>query len=113
MEALYRHIDANPAFHRLQKRRSRFNWGLALTMLGTYYAFILTVAFKPGLFAIPLYVGTVINWGILAALAVIVVSLLLTIIYVIRSNREFDPEAQAIIDRAVCATADDADETGR
>ncbi len=81
-------------------------------MLSTYYAFILTIAFKPALFAIPLHADTVITWGILAALAVIGVSLLLTVIYVIRSNREFDPEAQAIIDEAVRATAVDTVATG-
>jgi len=105
MEALRRHIDANPAFHALLKRRSRFSWTLALMMLGTFYTFIFVVALKPAIFAAPLHENTVITWGILAALAVIGISQVLTAIYVVRSNREFDPSAQAIIDTAIAVTA--------
>lgn len=105
MEALRRHIDANPAFHALQKRRGRFSWTLALVMLGSFYTFIFVVAFKPELFAIPLHEHTVITWGIVACLTVMGIAQLLTAIYVIRSNREFDPQAQAIIDSATAATA--------
>lgn len=74
-------------------------------MLSTFYAFIFVVAFKPELFAIPLHEHTVITWGIVAALTVMVMAQLLTAIYVIRSNREFDPAAKAIIDHATAATA--------
>lgn len=107
MEALYRHINADPAFHALQRRRSVFSWALAAIMLGTYYAFIFVIAFKPALFAKPLHDGTVITWGIPVGLAVILISLVLTGIYVVRSNREFDPATQALIEDAVNATASD------
>ena len=107
MEALRRHIDANPAFLALQQRRSRFSWTLALVMLGSFYTFIFIVAFKPELFAAPLHEHTVITWGIVGALIVMGMAQLLTAIYVIRSNIEFDPQAQAIIDAATSATAAD------
>ncbi len=105
MEALRRHIDADPAFQALQKRRSRFSWTLALVMLGTFYAFLFVVAFKPELFAIPLHENSVITWGIVGALTVMAMAQLLTAIYVIRSNREFDPAAKSIIGHATAATS--------
>jgi len=105
VEELYRHIDADPAFHALQKRRSRFNWTLTLIMLGVYYSFIFMIAFKPALLAIPLHDDTVITWAIPVGLSVILISLALTGIYVLRSNRDFDPATKAIIDDALRATA--------
>jgi uncharacterized membrane protein (DUF485 family) len=74
-------------------------------MLGAYYAFIFVVAFAPALFATPLHAGTVITWGIPASLAMIALSLVLTGIYVVRANREFDPATKAIVDAASRATA--------
>jgi uncharacterized membrane protein (DUF485 family) len=107
VEELYRHIDLDPAFHALQKRRSRFNWTLTLIMLGVYYSFIGVIAFKPTVLAIPLHDDTVITWGIPVGLAVILISLALTGIYVVRSNRDFDPATKAIIDDALRATGAD------
>ncbi len=103
-EAIYRHVGANPAFHELKKRHSRFSWTLVLVMLGTFYSFIFVVAFKPELFAIPLHERTVITWGIVAALSVMGAAQLLTAIYVIRANRDFDPNVRSIIDDAMAET---------
>ena len=100
-EAIYRHIGANPAFHELKKRHSRFSWTLVLVMLGTFYSFIFVVAFKPELFAIPLHERPVLTWGIVAARTVMGAAPLLPAIYVIRANRDFDPNVRSIIDDAM------------
>ncbi len=99
MEDLYKKIDQDAEFHALQKRRSRFSWTLAVLMLTTYYAFILVIAFKPSLFAIPVNPDSTVTWGIIAGLGVIAVSFLLTGIYVYRANGEFDNETAAILKR--------------
>ena len=99
MDHLYEEINRDPEFHALQKRRSRFSWTLAAIMLGTYYAFILVIAFKPSLFAIPLSEGSTVTWGIIAGLCVIAVSFLLTGIYVVRANGAFDQETARILSR--------------
>ena len=101
MEDLYEKINQDAEFHALQKRRSRFSWTLAGIMLSTYYAFILVIAFKPALFAIPVSPDSTVTWGIIAGLGVIAVSFLLTGIYVYRANGEFDNETAAILKRFV------------
>jgi uncharacterized membrane protein (DUF485 family) len=108
MDALERQINADPAFHSLRKRRSKFSWILTIVMLGNYYAYILVIAFKPGWLAIPLHADTVITWGIPVSLGMILLSLMLTGIYVVRSNREFDPAIKTIIEAAEQATSSDS-----
>ena len=99
MEHLYKQINDDPEFHALQARRSRFSWTLAVIMHSVYYAFILVIAFKPSLFAIPLGPDSTVTWGIVAGLFVIGVSFLLTGIYVYRANGEFDRETAAVLER--------------
>ncbi|MEM7466122.1 MAG: DUF485 domain-containing protein [Pseudomonadota bacterium] len=99
MEDLYEKIDRDPAFHALQQRRSRFSWTLAGIMLATYYAFILVIAFKPALFAIPINPDSTVTWGIVAGLGVIGVSFILTGVYVHRANGEFDRETAVLLER--------------
>ena len=53
MEAHYRAIR-RPGLPGRERRRSRFSWLLALIMLVTYFGFILIIAFKPALLAMPL-----------------------------------------------------------
>jgi uncharacterized membrane protein (DUF485 family) len=99
------HINSNRAFHALRKRRSRFSWTLTGILLASYYAFIMIVAYKPELLAAPLYRGTVITVGIPLGLSVILLALVLTGIYVVRANNDFDPATRAIVEaakRAAC-----------
>jgi uncharacterized membrane protein (DUF485 family) len=100
MEQLYRHIIANPEFHALRKRRSRFSWTLLSIVLGSYYAFIFVVAFKPSALAVPLHSGTVITWGIPVGLSIIMLCIALTAFFVSRANNTFDPATRSIIDAA-------------
>ncbi len=100
MHDLYASIDRDPSFHRLQRTRSRFAWCLAAVVLGVYYGFILVIAFRPALFARSLYADTVVTVGVSYGLAIIVLSILLTGLYVWRANREFDHLNQSILDEA-------------
>ena len=90
MQHLYRRIYANPKFHQLELKRRRFSWLLTSIILIAYFSFILIIAFYPELFGNTIVEDSVITWGILIALSVILLSFLLTGIYVYRANNEFD-----------------------
>ena len=101
MQDLYEKIDADAAFHKLEKKRGLFSWLLAGIVLIAYFGFILIIAFAPHIFARPIFSGQVMTWGIPAGVAVIVLSFLLTGVYVYRANREFDRMMKKIIRRTM------------
>lgn len=90
MQHLYKKIFADPEFHELERKRGVFSWILASLTLLTYFSFILVIAFVPEWFAIPVAKDSIITWGIPCGLGVILLSFLLTGIYVYRANTEFD-----------------------
>jgi uncharacterized membrane protein (DUF485 family) len=100
MQHLYRKIYADPEFHELEKKRGRFSWFLASIVLLMYFSFILIIAFAPQIFATPLFENSIVTWGIPVGLFVILLSFLLTGVYVYRANGEFDQLTKDIIDHA-------------
>lgn len=100
MQHFYRRIYADPDFHALERKRSRFSWLLASIVMLIYFSFILVIAFAPELFATPIIEGKIITWGIPVGLFVILLSFLLTGVYVYRANNEFDQITKDIVDRA-------------
>ena len=100
MQHFYRRIYADPNFHELERKRSRFSWLLASIVMLIYFSFILVIAFAPELFATPIIEGKIITWGIPVGLFVILLSFLLTGVYVYRANNEFDQITKDIIDHA-------------
>jgi len=94
-----RRIYEDPAFVALQARRSRFAWRLAGLMAGVYFAFILTVAFRPSILAVVVPGCSTLTFGIPVGVAIIVLGFVLTGLYVRRANREFDPELSRLIAR--------------
>lgn len=83
-------IKNNPKYIELVTKRSRFAWTLSILMLIVYYTFIMTIAFKPELLAIPLSDGSVISIGIPIGIAIILFSFALTGLYVYKANRTYD-----------------------
>ncbi len=81
-------IRANPQFQRLESTRRRFGWTLAIIMLVIYYGFIALVAFAPSV--IGQSVGGSITIGLVLGVAVILSAIVLTGIYVVRANGQFD-----------------------
>ncbi len=106
MEHLYRRIYADPKFHELEQRRGRFSWLLASIILIAYFSFILIIAFAPEIFATPIQEGMIITWGIPVALSVILLSFLLTGIYVYRANKDFDRLTKEVVEHAKDAEND-------
>ncbi len=82
-------IRNNPDYQELVKKRSGFAWKLSIAMLVVYYAFILTIAFSPQTLGHRMGDG-VMTIGIPIGIFIILFAFLLTGIYTVRANGEFD-----------------------
>lgn len=88
-------VKNNPAFAELIAKRSRFGWTLAIIMLVIYYAFIFLVALEKDVMAIN--VGGVITLGFPLGLGVLISAIVLTGLYVLRANGEYDELTRRIV----------------
>ena len=88
-------ILADPNYHALKARRSRFGWWLTLAMMLVYYGFILLVAFNKPFLSQRLGDG-VMTVGIPLGFGVILFTVAITAYYVFRANGEFDQLTDAI-----------------
>jgi uncharacterized membrane protein (DUF485 family) len=93
----YALIQDNPRFKELVSRRDRFAWLLSAIMLGLYVAFILLIAFEPQLLGTRIGAGPI-TWGIPLGMGLIFSAFLLTGVYVVRANGEFDRLTKAVLD---------------
>lgn len=91
-------IKNNPKFTELVRKRSRLAWTLSIVMLAVYYAFILLIAFKPEVLGTSM--GGITTVGIPVGVAIIVISFVLTGVYVKKANSEFDALTQQIKEEA-------------
>jgi uncharacterized membrane protein (DUF485 family) len=89
-------IKKHPLYTELVAKRKRFAWILTILMLAIYYGFILVIAFSPKLLAVPLSAGSVTTIGIPVGVVIILSAFVLTGIYVVRANGEFDRLTKAI-----------------
>ena len=94
-----RRIENDPNYQRLVSERKSLGWTLAIITLVMYYGYIAIVAFAPSLIAVPLFGA--ITVGIVLGVAIILASILLTGIYVMRANAEYDELTNAIISASV------------
>lgn len=97
-ERTLRRIESDPNFKKLVHERSSFGWTLSIVMLVIYYGYIALVAFAPGLIALKL-AGSI-TFGIVLGAAIIVISIVLTGIYVMRANAQYDELTAAIVANA-------------
>ena len=97
---LVQRIKANPEYHRLVARRSRYGWTLAIIMLVVYYGYILLIAFNSDFLAKRMGAG-VMTWGIPIGLFVIAFTVFITGLYVRRANGEFDDLTASIREKSL------------
>jgi uncharacterized membrane protein (DUF485 family) len=92
-------IRSNPKFHAFVSKRNTYS--IIMTVLGAlaYYGFILLVAYNKEFLATKVGAG-VTTIGIPLGVGVIVFTIILTWIYVVRANSEFDAESEAIVREA-------------
>lgn len=86
LETFRRHPD----FIQLVRRKQRLTWSLTLCMLAIYYGFVLVMAFLPETLGRSVS-GGVTSVGIPVAIAIILLSFVLTAYYVRTTNRDLDP----------------------
>ncbi len=96
-EQICQRIEDSAHFKELVATRQRFAAILSLIMLLIYVGFILLIAFAPGWLGTPLHPGTSVTRGIPIGIGVIVISFVLTGIYVWRANGEFDRLTKSVI----------------
>lgn len=96
-EAVWQQIENNPRFQELVHKRQAFALLLSIIMLVLYVGFIMLIAFAPGWLGTPLHAGTNVTRGIPIGVGLIVVSFLLTGVYVWRANGEFDRLTKQIV----------------
>lgn len=90
-------VKNNPKYQELVSKRSAFAWTLSIIMLVIYYAFIMLIAFNPEFLGMKTGEG-VMTIGIPVGIVIIVISFVLTGVYVGRANGEFDRLSQQIKD---------------
>ncbi len=96
-DLIYQRIENSAHFRELVEKRQRFAILLSIIMLVIYVGFILLIAFAPGWLGTPLYAGTSVTRGIPIGVGVIVISFVLTAVYVWRANGEFDRLTHAML----------------
>lgn len=82
---IYQRIEDNAHFRELVEKRQRFATILSIIMLAVYIGFILLIAFAPGWLGTPLNPNTSVTRGIPIGVGVIVISFVLTGIYIWRA----------------------------
>jgi uncharacterized membrane protein (DUF485 family) len=83
-------FTSSPAYQELIAKRNKIIWPLAVLTFGSYFAFILAIAFSPASLGKPLGGGPV-SIGILLGLALILFNFLITFLYVRAANRDLEP----------------------
>jgi uncharacterized membrane protein (DUF485 family) len=86
---LTQRIASHPKYQELKAKRTSFGWVLTIAMLVVYYGFIVLVAFNKPFLSTRLGEG-VMTVGMPIGLGVILFTVLITVYYVRRANREFD-----------------------
>ena len=94
-------IQNNPKYHQLVAQRDSLAWTLSAIVCVMYFGFILMIAFAPDFLTQPLSADSVIPVGMPIGVGVILVSCILTAIYVRRANHTFDPLTDEIIQESL------------
>jgi uncharacterized membrane protein (DUF485 family) len=84
------HVASHPIFRQLALERSRLGTALASILAVTYFTYILTIAFNPSALGVALHDGTVITWGLVLGVGLLIFGFVLTAIYVVFANSRLD-----------------------
>lgn len=83
-------LGRDPRFQRLLSSRRRFVWGLTALMLGVYFGYILTLAYRPDLLGARLVESQPMTVGIPIGFGMFAFTFGLVAIYVHRANSVYD-----------------------
>jgi len=93
-------VEANPKYHRLVSTRSVYSIIMTICVMLVYYGYIVLIAFDKEWLGTKLAAGMTTSVGIPLGVGVIVITIILTNIYVRRANTEFDSLNAEIIKEA-------------
>lgn len=99
-EELVARITANPKYEKLVRMRSSYSITMTILVMVIYYGYILLIAFDKEFLAQKMGAGMVTSIGIPMGVGVIILTILITNIYVRRANTEFDSLNNEIISEA-------------
>ena len=94
-DAAIKRIQRDPNYIKLVAERKTFGWTLSIIMLVIYYGFIALVAFAPSAIAVKLFGSITI--GLTLGVAIILAAIVLTGVYVLRANAQYDDLTKAIV----------------
>ena len=100
MDDIAARVEANPKYHRLVSTRSVYSIIMTICVMLVYYGYILLIAFNKEWLGTKLGAGMTTSVGIPLGVGVIVITIILTNIYVRRANTEFDTLNAEIIKEA-------------
>ena len=100
MDDVAARVEANPKYHRLVSTRSAYSIVMTICVMVIYYGYIVLIAFDKEWLATKLGPGMTTSIGIPLGLGVIVITIVLTNIYVRRANTEFDEINRQIVAEA-------------
>lgn len=98
-EAILQRVAADPRYHDLVRRRSRFAWVLAAIVFFAFVGFTCVVALDKQLLGTRIG-GHATSWGIPAGFGMIVLAVVSIAIFSRRSAKSFDPAMQEILAEA-------------
>ncbi|GFE61773.1 DUF485 domain-containing protein [Geobacter sp. AOG2] len=93
-------IHNDPRFAKLVKERDRLGWILSAIVCVMYFGFTLMIAYTPGILTAPIAADSVIPMGMPIGIGIIVMSCILTGIYVYKANNTYDPIMREIMEEA-------------
>lgn len=96
-QEIHKKIKNNPKYIELIKKRKTLVLSLSFILAGTYFLFIIILAFFPQFFAIKI-VQTVVPIGIPIGISIILLSLILAKIYIQSAASKFDDLVGDIIE---------------
>lgn len=92
---LVKKIKSNPKYQELVSKRNSFAAILSVFVLAMFYGYVLVIAFNKELLATRIGDG-VMTYAFPVGAAIIIISFITTIIYVVRANGEFEALEQSI-----------------
>lgn len=90
-------IQADPNYQTLVSKRNAFSVSLSIFMLVMFYVYILVIAFEPSLLATKIG-GGIMTVAFPIGAAIIIISFLVTLIYVKKANGEYEDLTNKIKD---------------
>ncbi|MFV0371607.1 MAG: DUF485 domain-containing protein [Azonexus sp.] len=94
---VYARIRANPKYQQLVQTRNTYGWIMTAIMFIVYYGYTALIAFDKELLATPLSSNGVTTLGVPIGMGVIVFTIVITAVYVMRANGEFDKMKNELI----------------